>query len=94
VFVVEGESEDGDETGGVMETIISRHSMAGVSVDAVVSGWEEGDDDGGDGEDGDEDVFGVAFGAGAGADWKVWMGRASKNSWATMKGVLSDSVNG
>jgi len=22
-------------------------------------------------------------------DWKAWIGRASKNSWATMKGVLS-----
>lgn len=34
------EAEDGveDEMGGVMETIISRHSMVGVSVDAVVSG--------------------------------------------------------
>lgn len=37
-FVVEVEVEDEDETGGVMETIISRHSMVGVSVDAVVSG--------------------------------------------------------
>jgi hypothetical protein len=68
--------------------------MVGVSVDAVVSGWEDGDDDGGDGGDGGDgddgdDVF--EAGAGAGADWKVWMGRASKNSWATMKGVLSDS---
>ena len=24
-------------------------------------------------------------------DWKAWIGRASKNSWATMKGVLSGS---
>lgn len=24
-------------------------------------------------------------------DWKAWIGRASKNSWATMKGVLSAS---
>lgn len=23
-----------------------------------------------------------------GTDWKAWMGSASKNSWATMKGVL------
>lgn len=90
-FVVEVEVEDEDEAGGVMETIISRHSMVGVSVDAVVSGREDGEDDGGDGEDGDDEVF-EAAGAGAGADWKVWMGRASKNSWATMKGVLSDSV--
>lgn len=77
------EDEDEDEVGGVMETIISRHSMVGVGVDAVVSGW--------DGDDGKG--FEVAD-AGAGADWKVWMGRASKNSWATMKGVLSDSVKG
>lgn len=35
---VEDGDEDEDETGGVMETIISRHSMAGVSVEAVVSG--------------------------------------------------------
>lgn len=27
-----------DEVGGVMDTIISRHSMVGVNVDAVVSG--------------------------------------------------------
>ena len=27
-------------------------------------------------------------------DWKAWIGRASKNSWATMKGVLSDSSMG
>ena len=26
------------------------------------------------------------------ADWKVWMGRASKNSCATIKGILSGSV--
>ena len=24
-------------------------------------------------------------------DWKAWIGRASKNSWATMKGILSAS---
>ena len=24
-------------------------------------------------------------------DWKAWMGSASKNSWATMKGLSSDS---
>lgn len=37
-----GGGSEGDEVeveaGGVMETIISRHSMVGVSVDAVVSG--------------------------------------------------------
>lgn len=27
-----------------------------------------------------------------GTDWKAWMGRASKNSWAKMKGVLSGSA--
>lgn len=26
-----------------------------------------------------------------GIDWKAWMGRASKNSWAMMKGVLAGS---
>lgn len=25
-------------------------------------------------------------------DWKAWMGSASKNSWANMKGVLVGSV--
>lgn len=25
-------------------------------------------------------------------DWKIWMGSASKNSWATMKGVLVAST--
>ena len=24
--------------------------------------------------------------------WKTWMGRASKNSWARMKGVLVSSI--
>jgi hypothetical protein len=24
-------------------------------------------------------------------DWKAWIGRASKNSWATMNGLLSAS---
>lgn len=32
---------------------------------------------------------GVGFG---GTDWKAWMGRASKNSWAMMKGVLLGPV--
>lgn len=31
----------------------------------------------------------LAFG---GTDWKAWIGRASKNSWAKMKGVLVGSV--
>ncbi len=35
-------------------------------------------------------VEGLAEGDGA-TDWKAWMGRASKNSWANMKGVLSVS---
>ncbi len=26
-----------------------------------------------------------------GTDWKAWIGRASKNSWANMKGVLEGS---
>ena len=34
----------------------------------------------------------VEGGVGEGAtDWKAWMGRASKNSWAKMKGVLVGS---
>ena len=33
---------------------------------------------------------GWLFGEGA-MDWKAWMGRASKNSWAKMKGVLLGS---
>lgn len=24
-------------------------------------------------------------------DWKAWIGRASKNSWANMKGVFDES---
>ena len=32
--------------------------------------------------------------AGEGAtDWKAWIGRASKNSWAKMKGVLDGSIS-
>ena len=27
-------------------------------------------------------------------DWKAWIGRASKNSWAKMKGLLEGSVGG
>lgn len=27
-------------------------------------------------------------------DWKAWIGRASKNSWANMKGVLDGSCVG
>jgi hypothetical protein len=34
-----------------------------------------------------------SWGAEVGAtDWKAWIGRASKNSWATMKGVLSSPI--
>lgn len=29
---------------------------------------------------------------GATTDWKAWIGRASKNSWAIVKGVLLGSV--
>ena len=38
-------------------------------------------------------LVGLVMGAlGFGAtDWKAWMGRASKNSWAKMKGVLDGS---
>lgn len=65
--------------GGVGDTIISRHSI--VSLVFSDCGWGA--------EVGEED-FGR--GGGAGADWKLWMGRASKNSWAIMKGILSDSI--
>ena len=37
--------------------------------------------------------LGVAAGEGA-TDWKAWMGRASKNSWAIIKGVLRGSNGG
>lgn len=33
----------------------------------------------------------VDDGAGA-TDWKAWMGRASKNSWAKMNGVFEGSI--
>ena len=42
-------------------------------------------------------VAGVGGGGevGAGAtDWKAWIGRASKNSWAKMKGLLEGSGGG
>lgn len=60
----------------------SRHSLPlGASVggdDGLASGLE---------------LEGAGAGVDVGAmDWKMWMGSASKNSWATMKGTLSSSV--
>lgn len=36
-------------------------------------------------------IWDVSFGFGA-TDWKAWIGSASKNSWAKMKGVLLGSI--
>lgn len=36
-------------------------------------------------------IWDVVLGIGA-TDWKAWIGSASKNSWAKMKGVLLGSV--
>jgi hypothetical protein len=69
------------EPGGVGETTISRHWTVGFVVSDAF------------GDDGEEDGVGVCEG-GAVTSWKACMGRASKNSCATMKGTLSEPAWG
>lgn len=83
------------EKGGVGETRSSRHSRVGppgVSEEGFLNVL------------GPDVVVIFATGEEAGAEsedegwtstnWKAWMGRASKNSWAIMKGVFSGSITG
>ncbi|KAG7143975.1 hypothetical protein HYQ46_007292 [Verticillium longisporum] len=72
-------------SGGVGETTSSRHSKAGRGLVSTTEGsvWV--------GEFGGFEV-GIRGGVGGGAFfalWKAWMGKASKNSCATMRGILS-----
>lgn len=67
------------ESGGVGDTTISRHCRVGLSVPFVR--------DDVDVDAGEAVGFGVWEG-GTLTTWKAWMGSASKNSCATMKGIL------
>lgn len=65
------------EPGGVGETTISRHWTVGFVVSDAFCDDGEGDDVG-------------VWEEGTVTSWKACMGRASKNSWATMNGTLSE----
>lgn len=67
------------EPGGVGETSISRHWRVGVVV--LLEGEELSV------EEGASDLE-----AGTETSSKAWMGRASKNSWATMKGIFGGAI--
>ena len=70
------------EVGGVGVTTSSRHW--GILDRAM--GFASGS-----GPVGDVRIWDNPSGFGA-TDWKAWIGSASKNSWAKMKGVLLGSV--
>lgn len=65
------------EPGGVGETTSSRHWRVGLLVSFVRLEGAVGEG------------WVAAWEGATLTTWKAWMGRASKNSWATMKGVLS-----
>jgi len=67
------------EGGAVGETRSSRHSLRVVARAGTA------------GEGVVESVRVCRGGIGTDTDWKAWMGRASKNSWAIMKGVFAAS---
>lgn len=69
------------------------------AVGVTTSSRHEGCRDWGDGFDREIGPVGVsrvlcggAMAGLGGADWNAWIGRASKNSWAKMNGVLVGSI--
>lgn len=72
-------------SGGVGDTTSSRHSYVGL-LSSLALGFEVGDGDSEVAEEAEASFAGCLFIL---TFWKAWMGRASKNSWATIRGKLS-----